>query len=80
MFSAAGSDAASSSFDFGTGAVGLLIQEFGGGTVLITSYPALLGNRPPQTILKAVVDHLTQKDRVPTREQLFNNLLSLAAA
>jgi DNA mismatch repair protein MutL len=59
--------------------LGLGVQDFGGGTVLLTSYPALLGNRPPQSILKAVVDHLTNKDRVPTREQLFNDLLSLMA-
>jgi DNA mismatch repair protein MutL len=60
-------------------ALGLGVQDFGGGTILLTSYPALLGKRPPQTILKAVVDHLCSKDRPPTREQLFNDLLSLMA-
>jgi DNA mismatch repair protein MutL len=59
--------------------LGLGVQDFGGGTVLLTSYPALLGNRDPQSILKAVVDHLAAKDRVPTREQLFSDLLSLMA-
>ena len=59
--------------------LGLGIEPFGGGTLLLTSYPALLGSRPPQTILKAVVDHLTSQDRPPTREQLFNDLLSLMA-
>jgi DNA mismatch repair protein MutL len=59
--------------------LGLGVQDFGGGTVLLTHYPALLGNRAPQTILKAVVDHLVSKDRVPTREQMFNDLLSLMA-
>ncbi|HYV38929.1 MAG TPA: DNA mismatch repair protein MutL, partial [Gemmataceae bacterium] len=59
--------------------LGLGIQDFGGGTVLLTSYPAILGNRDPQKILKAVVDHLASKDRMPTREQLFNDLLSLMA-
>jgi DNA mismatch repair protein MutL len=47
--------------------------------LLLTSYPAILGNRPPQTVLKAVVDHLGSKERPPTREHLFNNLLSLMA-
>ena len=61
------------------GALGLGVEHFGGGTLLLTSYPALLGNRPPQTILKAVVDHLTGQERPPTREQLFNDLLSLMA-
>ena len=59
--------------------LGIGVQDFGGGTVLLTSYPALLGNRVPQKILKAVVDHLVSKERVPTREQLFNDLLSLMA-
>jgi DNA mismatch repair protein MutL len=59
--------------------LGLLIEDFGGGTLLLHGYPAILGRRPPQTILKAVVDYLTSKDRPPTREQLLNDLLSLMA-
>ena len=59
--------------------LGLGVEDFGGGTVLLTSYPALLGRRSPQAILQAVVDHLTAKDRPPTREVLFNDLLSLMA-
>jgi DNA mismatch repair protein MutL len=59
--------------------LGLGVEAFGGGTLLLTSYPAILGNRPPQTILKAVVDHLCSKDRVPSREVLLNDLLSLMA-
>jgi DNA mismatch repair protein MutL len=59
--------------------LGLAVEDFGGGTLLLHSYPAILGRRAPQDILKAVVDHLTSKDRVPTREQLLNDLLSLMA-
>jgi DNA mismatch repair protein MutL len=59
--------------------LGLGVEDFGGGTLLITGYPALLGNRSPQVILKAVVDHLATKERVPTREQFLSNLLSLMA-
>jgi DNA mismatch repair protein MutL len=58
---------------------GLGVEDFGGGTILLTSYPAILGNRSPQATLRAVVDHLTSKERMPTREQLFNDLLSLMA-
>jgi DNA mismatch repair protein MutL len=47
--------------------------------VLLTSYPAILGRRAPQAILRAVVDHLVSKERVPSREQLLNDLLSLMA-
>jgi DNA mismatch repair protein MutL len=59
--------------------LGLGVEDFGGGTVLLTSYPAILGSRAPQTTLRAVVDHLMNKDRPPTREQLLNDLLSLMA-
>ena len=59
--------------------LGLGVEEFGGGTVLLTSYPTILGNHPPRDLLKAVVDHLATKDRPPTREVLFNDLLSLMA-
>ena len=59
--------------------LGLAIADFGGGTVLLTGYPALLGRVAPAEILKAVVDHLQAKDRPPTREQLLSDLLSLMA-
>ncbi|HEY7313066.1 MAG TPA: DNA mismatch repair protein MutL, partial [Gemmataceae bacterium] len=60
-------------------ALGLGVEDFGGGTLLLTSYPALLGRRSPQTILRAVVDHLVSKERAPSREVLFNDLMSLMA-
>jgi DNA mismatch repair protein MutL len=59
--------------------LGLGVEDFGGGTVLLTSYPAMLGNRSPQRILRAVVDHLVAKDRMPSREQLLREVLSLMA-
>ncbi len=59
--------------------LGLGVEDFGGGTVLLTSYPALLGRRPPAETLRAVVDHLVSKERLPSREVLLNDLLSLMA-
>ncbi|HEY7427751.1 MAG TPA: DNA mismatch repair endonuclease MutL, partial [Gemmataceae bacterium] len=59
--------------------LGLGVEDFGGGTILVTRYPALLGRRSPQTILRAVVDHLVSKERAPSREALFNDLMSLMA-
>jgi DNA mismatch repair protein MutL len=59
--------------------VGLAVEDFGSGTILVTSYPALLGRRSPQTILRAVVDQLLSKERAPSREVLFNDLMSLMA-
>ena len=59
--------------------LGLGVEDFGGGTLLLTRYPLMLGKRSPQSALRAVVDHLINQDRPPTREVLFNNLLSLMA-
>jgi DNA mismatch repair protein MutL len=59
--------------------LGLEVEDFGGGTVLLAGYPAMLDRCVPADILKAVVDHLTTKDRLPSREVLLNDLLSLLA-
>ena len=59
--------------------LGLGVDDFGGNTVIVTRYPALLGRRPPAEILKRVIDHLMNKERVPTREQLLSDLMSLMA-
>ncbi len=60
-------------------ALGLGVEDFGGNTVIVTRYPALLGRRHPAEILKRVTDHLMNKERVPTREQLLSDLMSLMA-
>jgi DNA mismatch repair protein MutL len=59
--------------------LGLGVEDFGGGTILLTSYPSLFGRRSPQELLRAVVDHLLAKERLPSRDVLFNDLLSLMA-
>jgi DNA mismatch repair protein MutL len=59
--------------------LGLGIEDFGSGTLLLTCYPAILSKRSPPAILRAVVDFLVAKERPPNREQLLNDLLSLMA-
>ncbi len=59
--------------------LGMGIEDFGGGTVLLTRYPLLLGKRSPREALLAVVEHLTNQDQMPAREVLFDHLLSLMA-
>jgi DNA mismatch repair protein MutL len=59
--------------------LGLEVEDFGGGTVLLTSYPAILGRKSPVEILQAVVDHLVGKDKAPNREQMLNDLLAVMA-
>jgi DNA mismatch repair protein MutL len=59
--------------------LGLAVEDFGGGTVLLTSYPVLLGKRSPTAVLLAVIDHLVTQEGPPSREQLLNDLLSVMA-
>ena len=59
--------------------LGLGVEDFGGNTVLVTSYPTLLARRPAAEILRGVVDYLTNKGRVPTREQFLGEIMSLMA-
>jgi DNA mismatch repair protein MutL len=60
-------------------ALGLEVDDFGGGTVLLGGYPAVLGKRSPRDILRALVEYLSGKDRLPTREVLLNDLMALMA-
>lgn len=59
--------------------LGLIIDDFGGGTVLLGGYPAVLGQQPPREMLAAVVDYLAKQDRPPTREALLNDVMALMA-
>jgi DNA mismatch repair protein MutL len=59
--------------------LGVGVEDFGGGTILLTSYPAILSRRSPLSILQAIIDHLMTKDRIPGREVLLGDLLSLMA-
>ncbi len=59
--------------------LGLEVEEFGGSTVLLSSYPALLGRMAPTAILLAVVDQLSNREVPPSREQLLHDLLATMA-
>jgi DNA mismatch repair protein MutL len=59
--------------------LGLEVEDFGGGTIAVSSYPALLGRVPVDHIFQSVVDTLARKDRPPTRDQLLNHLLATMA-
>lgn len=60
-------------------ALGLGVEDFGGGTLLVTRYPALLHRTAPGEILKSVVDFLVAQDRPPSRDILLTELLSRMA-
>jgi DNA mismatch repair protein MutL len=59
--------------------LGLEVSDFGGNTVLLSSYPTLLARRPPYEILAGVIDYLVTKDRTPTKDALLNDLLATMA-
>lgn len=59
--------------------LGLEIEEFGHGTVVIHSYPTLLSTASPTALLREVVDFLTAQGRLPPREVLLNRLISTMA-
>jgi DNA mismatch repair protein MutL len=59
--------------------LGLEVEGFGGGTLLLSSYPALLDARSPKAVLQVVIDYMLSKERVPSREQFLHDLLSLMA-
>ncbi len=59
--------------------LGLEIDDFGGGTILLSGYPHLLGRKPPGEILRAVAEQLSARERVPSRETMLNDLMSLMA-
>ncbi len=59
--------------------LGLIVEDFGGSTILLTSCPTLLGRRAPRDVLQVVVDHLMTQERMPTRAILLNHLMSLMA-
>jgi DNA mismatch repair protein MutL len=63
----------------GLAELGLGVEGFGGNTMLLTRYPAVLGRRPPQGILRAVAEYLASRERAPRREEMLNDLLSLMA-
>jgi DNA mismatch repair protein MutL len=59
--------------------LGLEVEEFGGGTILLSSYPVLLGRTTPTNIFKGVTDFLLSQERAPSREVVFNHLLATMA-
>lgn len=59
--------------------LGLQIDDFGGGTVLVGSYPAVLGKRSPRDLLRGVLDYLLGQNALPPRDVLLNDLMALMA-
>jgi DNA mismatch repair protein MutL len=59
--------------------LGLEVSEFGGNTILLSSYPTILGRKPPHEIFKGVVDYLLNKERPPTKDAMLHLLMATMA-
>jgi DNA mismatch repair protein MutL len=59
--------------------LGMKVEPFGGDTVLIAGYPAMLANLPPADVLRELVDQLLGGDKTPNREDLLDELLHTIA-
>ena len=59
------------------GKLGIDVEPFGGDTVLISAYPAMLANLRPQEVLRQVLDLLLAGGRLPERRDLLDELLHM---
>ena len=59
------------------GQLGLAIEPFGGDTVLVSSYPAMLANLPPAEVLRDLVEQLLSGGKQPERRDLLDSLLHM---
>jgi len=55
--------------------LGIKIEPFGGDTVLLTAYPAMLANVAPVELVRTVLERLLSGGRLPERRDLFDQLL-----
>ena len=61
------------------GQIGLRVEPFGGSTVLVTGYPAMLANINPREVLLGVVENLLTGDKPPERRDVLDELLHMIA-
>jgi DNA mismatch repair protein MutL len=59
--------------------LGVEVQPFGGETVLVSSYPAMLANLSPADVLRELVEQLLAGGRRPEPRDLLDDLLHMIA-
>jgi DNA mismatch repair protein MutL len=59
--------------------IGYRLEEFGGGTVLLTAYPAILAHADHDRILRDAAESLTSSGQSPSRRDILDSLLHLMA-
>ncbi len=55
--------------------LGVVVEPFGGDTVLVASYPAMLANLPPAEVLRELVDQLLAGGKQPEARDVLDHLL-----
>ncbi len=59
--------------------LGLEVEAFGGDTLLVAGYPAMLANHSPREMLRQVVELLGAGPQAPQRRDLLDDLLHMIA-
>ena len=59
--------------------IGIEIEDFGGETILVQSYPAILGRTSPGEMLRILLESLMGFGKTPDPKDLLNHLLSTIA-
>lgn len=57
--------------------IGIVVEPFGGDTVLVSAYPAILANQNPAETLKGIVDLLMNDGQQPDGRDLIDELLHM---
>ncbi|MEM8865547.1 MAG: DNA mismatch repair endonuclease MutL [Planctomycetota bacterium] len=55
--------------------LGVQVEPFGGDTVMVSSYPAMLANLPPAEVLRDLVERLLAGGKTPDARDLLDDLL-----
>jgi DNA mismatch repair protein MutL len=59
--------------------LGIAIEGFGGGTVLVSGYPAMLANFQPAEVLREIAHQLGNEGKTPERRDLLDELLHMVS-
>ena len=59
--------------------LGIAVEGFGGGTVLVSGYPAMLANFQPAEVLREIAHQLANEGKTPERRDLLDELLHMVS-
>ncbi len=59
--------------------LGMEVEAFGGETVLVSSYPAMLASLPPAEVLRSLVEQLLAGGKAPESRDILDELLHMIA-